>query len=120
MTGPGREAAIDLCLGVDLMIHDAQFLDAEDAIAEDYGHSTISQAIELAAEAHVAELVLFHHGPGRTDAALDEIINGVQVSGLEVSMAIEGVERVPGGSAGVRLLIPGDGQGHPPADCTSS
>jgi phosphoribosyl 1,2-cyclic phosphodiesterase len=100
--GSDRRAAIDLCLGVDLLIHDAQFLDSEDAVAEDYGHSTLSQAIELAEEAQVAELVLFHHGPGRTDTALDDIVNGVRTDGLVVSLAVEGVERTSGGRVGAR------------------
>ena len=71
--GPERDAVIGLLDGADLLIHDSQFVTSELRLADDYGHSTIDQATSLAVEAGVAELVLFHHAPGRTDAQLDRI-----------------------------------------------
>ena len=59
--------------GVDVLIHDAQFLDQERPRAVDYGHATVNEAIELAQRASAGTLVLFHHGPHRTDVALDQI-----------------------------------------------
>ena len=38
-----------------------------------WGHSLISQVRELALDAEVNTLVLFHHDPQRTDAELDEV-----------------------------------------------
>ena len=40
-----RSAALD---GVDVLIHDAQFLEHERSMADDYGHATIDDAIALA------------------------------------------------------------------------
>jgi len=116
-TGHDRRAALDLCRGVDLLIHDAQFLDTEDVVAEDYGHSTISQAIDLAVEARVTELVLFHHAPGRTDEDLDGIIAEVRADDLVVSLAVEGVDRVPGASVGAQHAVPDAGRGCPAGGC---
>jgi ribonuclease BN (tRNA processing enzyme) len=59
--------------GVDVLVHDAQFLDHERPVAVDYGHATVQDCIRLAHECEVGTLVLFHHSPARTDAALDEI-----------------------------------------------
>jgi phosphoribosyl 1,2-cyclic phosphodiesterase len=80
---------IDLMAGVDVVVHDAQFLEAERPMADDYGHCTVEDAIRLAAEAGASTLVLFHHGPARTDDALDEILAGAQ-SPVPLVMAVEG------------------------------
>jgi ribonuclease BN (tRNA processing enzyme) len=39
-------------------------------VAVAYGHSTIEAAMALAESARVGRLILFHHGPDRTDAQL--------------------------------------------------
>lgn len=66
-------AALEAMSGVDVLIHDAQFLDHERPRAVDYGHATITEALALAARVDARSLVLFHHGPARTDGALDQI-----------------------------------------------
>ncbi len=65
-TGPPDQAE-RLVAGVDLLIHDAQFVEAERAVATDYGHATVDDAVALATKAGVGRLALFHHGPDRTD-----------------------------------------------------
>ncbi len=59
--------------GVDLLLHDAQFTDAERAVADAYGHSTITDALDFAKRCAAQRLVLTHHAPSRTDAELDEL-----------------------------------------------
>lgn len=59
--------------GVDVLIEDAQFLAHERPRAVDYGHATIDEALALAAKVSAKSLILFHHGPHRTDDALDQI-----------------------------------------------
>jgi ribonuclease BN (tRNA processing enzyme) len=66
--------------GVDVLVHDAQFLDHERPVAVDYGHATVQDSIALARQHDVGTLVLFHHSPARTDTALDEI--GAWAAGL--------------------------------------
>ena len=85
-------ALMDLLHGVDLLVHDAQFLDGERPIAVDYGHATVQDAIALAVECEARALLLFHHSPSRTDDALDEIASwAVDLApGLRVAVAREG------------------------------
>jgi ribonuclease BN (tRNA processing enzyme) len=69
------QAAHDLVDGVDVLLHDAQFLESERRLADDYGHATVEETISLAEKAGVGSLVLFHHSPVRTDDELDRILD---------------------------------------------
>lgn len=80
-----------LVQGVDVLVHNAQFLEAERGIADAYGHSTVQDVVAFAAEAEVGRLVLFHHGPGRTDDAIDLLVEAVSAP-MPVTAAREGGE----------------------------
>lgn len=67
------DAFVAFCRGADVLIHDAQYLAADMPAHRGWGHSLVQQVLELAAEAEVKHVVLFHHDPDRTDAAVDEI-----------------------------------------------
>ncbi len=67
------DALLAMLDGVDVLIHDAQFLEGERPVAVDYGHATVQDAVSLAESCGAGTVVLFHHSPARTDAALDEI-----------------------------------------------
>jgi ribonuclease BN (tRNA processing enzyme) len=79
-----------------VLLHDAQFLDAERAAAHGYGHATVGEAISLAADGQVKRLVLFHHAPARTDDQLDGITTTEQVmrAPIPVVLARQGDEIV--------------------------
>ncbi|MGY2875892.1 ribonuclease BN (tRNA processing enzyme) [Marmoricola sp. URHA0025 HA25] len=79
--------------GVDMLVHDAQFVEGERPLAVDYGHATVQDAIKLAQESAAGALMLFHHSPARTDAALDEIAGWAQdlAGELPVLVAREGL-----------------------------
>lgn len=80
---------LEMIHGVDLLFHDAQFLESERAIADLFAHATIDEAIGLAKETETRTLVLFHHGPARTDDQLDAI--GASLDGsIAVVIAAEG------------------------------
>ena len=64
---------VDFCSGVDVLIHDAQYTEDDMPHKHGWGHSLISQVRQLAIDAEVDTLILFHHDPDRTDAELDEI-----------------------------------------------
>jgi ribonuclease BN (tRNA processing enzyme) len=76
--------------GVDLLVHDAQFLSDERPVADDYGHSTVDDALRLAVAAGVRTLALFHHAPARTDDEVDAIGRAAAGPGIEVIVAREG------------------------------
>jgi phosphoribosyl 1,2-cyclic phosphodiesterase len=59
---------------VDLLIHDAQYNDAEYAERIGWGHSTLKQTLAFAKLAGVKRLVPFHHDPSHTDSYLDSYI----------------------------------------------
>jgi phosphoribosyl 1,2-cyclic phosphodiesterase len=77
--------AVNLCRDVDLLLHDGQFLPDERGIADAYGHATVDDALDFAARCGARRLVLTHHAPGRTDAALDALAQE-----LDVELAREG------------------------------
>ena len=64
---------LSMLQGVDVLLHDAQFLEGERPVAVDYGHATVQDAVALAVECGAGTVVLFHHSPARSDAALDDI-----------------------------------------------
>lgn len=75
--------------GVDLLMHDAQFLESERSVADLFGHATVDEAIRLATEAGVGKLVLFHHGPARTDDQLDDLLRDLDPP-VPTVLAVEG------------------------------
>jgi phosphoribosyl 1,2-cyclic phosphodiesterase/ActR/RegA family two-component response regulator len=57
--------------GADALITDATYTDAEYSSKIGWGHSCISQVVNLAHEAAVKTLYLFHHDPDQNDDAID-------------------------------------------------
>jgi len=82
--------ALEALEGVSVLIHDAQFLEHERPRAVDYGHATVDDAIRLAERVGAGSVVLFHHGPHRTDDALDEIRESFTAS-MPIVVAAEGL-----------------------------
>ena len=65
---------LDFCRGADLLFHDAEYLDDEYPSRKGWGHSTIGQAVNLAIDAGVRQLGLFHHNQDRTDDQIDDMV----------------------------------------------
>jgi len=84
--------------GADVLIHDAQYTEAEYPHKIGWGHSTVDYAIEVALAANVRHLVLFHHDVVRTDEQVAELEQYARRKVLErgsslvVSAAAEGTE----------------------------
>jgi phosphoribosyl 1,2-cyclic phosphodiesterase len=64
--------AVGFAGGAQILIHSAPY--TRDEHVQDYGHSRVEDAIELAVEAAVGRLFLYHHAPTRTDAQLDALV----------------------------------------------
>jgi phosphoribosyl 1,2-cyclic phosphodiesterase len=71
--GEYHAAALSLCEGSKLLIHDAQLVREEVAAEAYFGHAAAEYAVELAKRSGVPGVALFHHKPDRTDDALDAI-----------------------------------------------
>lgn len=84
-----RSRFVEACRGADLLIHDAQYTDSELEKHRGWGHSSDMQSAQLAIDAGVARLALFHHNPDRTDDALDEITAACRAAAARLGSSIE-------------------------------
>ena len=72
------EAVLELCDGVDLLIHDAQYTVEEFPAKATWGHCTADYAVFVAQEAGAQRLALFHHDPTHDDDTVDGILASTQ------------------------------------------
>jgi ribonuclease BN (tRNA processing enzyme) len=61
-----------LARDADLLIHDAQYTDAEYAERVGWGHSALTDTLTFAHQSGARHLALFHHEPVHDDTFLDE------------------------------------------------
>ncbi len=76
-THPGglpRESYLQFCAGADLLVLDAEFTGEEYGRHRSWGHSSYLDTLNLAMEAGVRQLALFHINQDRTDRAMDKIV----------------------------------------------
>jgi len=82
-----------LAEGADLLIHDAQYTEAEYASRAGWGHSSLEHTWAFARQAAVDRLVTFHHDPGHGDNQLDDLVADLQArDGPDVVGGREGLE----------------------------
>ena len=82
---------LELAQDADLLIHDAQYTPEEKVRYADWGHSSWTDAVKVAQQAHVQRLALFHHDPLHTDDELDEIERQAQATFPGAFLAREGM-----------------------------
>ena len=101
------DSVLELCDGVDLLIHDAQYTPPDWETKSHWGHCTTGYALDVAAKAGAKALALFHHDPSRTDADLDCLAAEARILGkachIEVFAAAEGLRVAPGQSMAAQL-----------------
>ena len=76
--------------GADILIYDAQYTAEEYESRKGWGHSTYKVATQVANDAKVRQLILFHHDPEHDDSKLDEIVNQARTSFADTTAAREG------------------------------
>jgi ribonuclease BN (tRNA processing enzyme) len=69
-----RRKLVEFVRGARVLVHDSTYTAAEYAQHHGWGHSTYGEAVDLALDAGVETLVLFHHKPERTDDEVDTIL----------------------------------------------
>jgi phosphoribosyl 1,2-cyclic phosphodiesterase len=62
-----------LAAGVDVLLHDAQYLVDEYEARIGWGHSSVDDAVAFSGAVGARRLVLFHHEPERSDSALEQL-----------------------------------------------
>ena len=87
---------LELCRGVDLLIHDAQYDAATFVPKADWGHCTVDYAVAVAQASGATRLALFHHDPANDDTRLEELLDDARrrarsTPALEVLLAAEGL-----------------------------
>jgi len=89
---------VRFCQGADLLIADGQYTDEEYPSKVGWGHARCTTVVDLAIQAGVKELAIFHHDPMNSDEEVDNIINTCRQraqsfeSDLFVFAAREGLE----------------------------
>jgi phosphoribosyl 1,2-cyclic phosphodiesterase len=90
-TGVYHDAAMALCDGVDLLIHDSQHTAAELPRLGFLGHSAIEYGVALAQRAGAGQFALFHHDPWRTDDEIDALVAQHAEAPVRVFAAYDGM-----------------------------
>ncbi len=89
------DALAAFCREADVLCHDAQYRDDELPRRQGWGHSRVRRACDLAVAADVGRLLLFHHDPDRSDAALDDLQEAARAylapHGIPCAAAYEGL-----------------------------
>lgn len=68
------EEYVSFFKGADLLIHDAQYSDAEYVERVGWGHPRFTTVVDLAVQAEVKQLALFHHDPSHSDTEIEGIV----------------------------------------------
>lgn len=78
--------------GTGTLIHDATYSESMIGARAGWGHSSPHQAVDLAVEAGVAHLVLFHHDPEHTDTLLDQLVDDARAyaHGMAPRLRVDG------------------------------
>lgn len=77
---------------VDLLIHDGQYTESDMPLKLGWGHSLISECLDLAIQGKVKNLAIYSHDPERTDSELDQLqeeINDISQA-VNAFLSIEG------------------------------
>jgi phosphoribosyl 1,2-cyclic phosphodiesterase len=92
----GYPDVIEFARGADVLIHDAQYLEAEyfsrTKPRKGWGHSIVQRAAEVARKARVKRLVLFHHEPTHDDETIRQMERIARRTFAQTVAAYEGLE----------------------------
>ena len=94
------ESVLELCDGVDLLIHDAQYWAEEWVPKADWGHCSVDYAVRVAQESGARRLVLFHHDPAHADAEVDRML-----AHARTCAAGSGVEEILAAAEGMTISL---------------
>jgi len=105
-----------LAHGADVLIYDAQYSPEELATERrGWGHSSWLEGVKIARDAHVRNLVLFHHDPDSSDQVVDGYLSAARqefpstwaaTEGMKITLSERGVDVILGESrAGQRRRI---------------
>jgi len=99
--GAERAKMVEFFRDCEVAILDAQYTDEEYKKHIGWGHSSLSSVVELALDANVKRLLLFHHDPSHDDNMIDRMLEQARelVRKSAKAMVIEGARE------GVEILL---------------
>jgi len=86
------ENVVKFSMNADVLIHDAQYTDEELKLYKGWGHSSYSQAIEVAERSNVKQLIITHHDPDHNDSFLNKMEKKCQERFKDLVFARDGYE----------------------------
>jgi len=87
-----NEKIVHFLKDADIVIHDAQYSQAEYSLHLGWGHASYDHALASAVDANVKRLVFFHHDPAHTDTQLKQLEKTyAKKSPIKITMAKEGM-----------------------------
>ena len=87
--GERHPAALALASRCDVLVHDAQYTEADLPAKASFGHATARYAVGLGEAAGARRVLLFHHDPSRTDAEVEALAASWGSAGVPVAAAVE-------------------------------
>ena len=87
-----NQNVIQICKDANILIKDAQFSDNELKSHKGWGHSSWQQCTEVAKQANVDKLILYHHSPQKNDNEIYQIEKEAQSVFSNTIVAREGLE----------------------------
>jgi ribonuclease BN (tRNA processing enzyme) len=92
----GDQKLIRFAKDADLLIHDSQYMSKDyvhgDIVVQGYGHSTVEMAAEVASQANVKKLALYHYDPFYDDSVVQEMEKRAQKIFKDTVASYEGLE----------------------------
>ena len=99
--------------GAELFICDAQYTADEYERRVGWGHSCIDDTVQLALQAKVKHLILFHHDPTHDDDAIDRLVEHAR----QLVVRQGGQMQVDAAAEGMEIVLTRKPKTNPPAVC---
>ncbi len=96
------ESVLELCDGVDLLVHDAQYTPEEWEEKDYWGHCSVDYAVHVAKESGAKRLALFHHDPSHGDDFVDRLAEHARCRARDC-----GIEEVLAAAEGTSIELGG-------------
>jgi phosphoribosyl 1,2-cyclic phosphodiesterase len=84
------DALVEFISGVDLLILDTQYTEAEYPARRGWGHGCLLDSVSMAVQAGVRRLSLFHHDPTHDDRQIDAMVLRARELSTKSGLLVEG------------------------------
>jgi phosphoribosyl 1,2-cyclic phosphodiesterase len=90
--GLDADAGVELAAGADILLHDAQYTDAQYPSKVGWGHSSLSQFASFVRRTEPGRAFMFHHDPAHNDEMLEAMRDeAAERAEREIELAAEGL-----------------------------